>query len=66
MESGRNKHARRCSFLIPKNVACERPIALTDVETLVATLRAPEVAKCQQKYRVDWEATDGRNVRGVS
>ena len=25
------------------------------------TLRAPEVAKWQQKYRVDWDATDGRN-----
>ena len=24
-------------------------------------LRAPEVAKGQQKYRVDWDATDGRN-----
>ena len=24
-------------------------------------LRAPEVAKWQQKYRVDWDATDGRN-----
>ena len=24
-------------------------------------LRAPDVAKCQQKYRVDWDATDGRN-----
>ena len=24
-------------------------------------LRAPKVAKWQQKYRVDWDATDGRN-----
>ena len=24
-------------------------------------LRAPEVATWQQKYRVDWDATDGRN-----
>ena len=24
-------------------------------------LRAPDVAKWQQKYRVDWDATDGRN-----
>ena len=24
-------------------------------------MRAPEVAKWQQKYRVDWDATDGRN-----
>ena len=24
-------------------------------------LRAPEVAKWQQKYRVEWDATDGRN-----
>ena len=35
-------------FLIPKNVRCE-------------ALRAPEVAKWQQKFRVDWAATDGRN-----
>ena len=25
------------------------------------SLRAPEVAKWQQKYLVDWDATDGRN-----
>ena len=24
-------------------------------------MRAPEVAKWQQKYRADWDATDGRN-----
>ena len=24
-------------------------------------LRAPEVEKWQQKYRVDWDATDGQN-----
>ena len=49
-------------FLIPKNVTSERPIAL--MPTLVRwweVLRAPEVAKWQQKYRVDWNATDGRN-----
>ena len=60
--SGCNKHARRCSFLIPKNVTSERPIAL--MPTLVRwweELRAPAVAKWQQKYRVDWDATDGRN-----
>ena len=40
----------------------ERPIAL--MPTLIRwseALRAPEVAKWQQKYRVDWDATDGRN-----
>ena len=42
-------------FLIPKNVTSERPIAL------MQTLRAPEVAKWQLKYRVDWDATDCRN-----
>ena len=41
-------------FLIPKNVTSERPIAL--MPTLIRwweALRAPEVAKWQQKYRVD-------------
>ena len=49
-------------FLISKNVTSKRPIAL--VPTLIRwweALRAPEVAKWQQKYRVDWDATDGRN-----
>ena len=47
-------------FLIPKNVTSERPIAL--MPALVRwweALRAPEVAKLQQKYRADWD--DGRN-----
>ena len=41
-------------FLIPKNVTSERPIAL--MPTLIRwweALRAPEVAKWQQKYSVD-------------
>ena len=41
-------------FLIPKNVTSERPIAL--MPTLIRwweALRAPEVTKWQQKYRVD-------------
>ena len=49
-------------FLIPKNVTSDRPIAL--MPTLIRwweALRAPEVAKWQQKYRVGWDATDGRN-----
>ena len=49
-------------FLIPKNVTSERPTAL--MPTLIRwweALRAPEVAKWQMKYRVDWGATDGRN-----
>ena len=49
-------------FLIPKNVTSERPIAL--MPTLIRwweAMRAPEVAKWQLKYRVDWDATDGRN-----
>ena len=49
-------------FLIPKTVTSERPIAL--MPTLIRwweALRAPEVAKWQQKYRVDWDAMDGRN-----
>ena len=49
-------------FLIPKNVTSERPIALMPTLTRWwEALRAPEVAKWQQKYRVDWDATDGRN-----
>ena len=49
-------------FLILKNVKSERPIAL--MPTLIRwweALRVPEVAKWQQKYRVEWDATDGRN-----
>ena len=49
-------------FSIPKNVTSERPIAL--MPTLIRwweALRAPEVAKRQQKYRAEWDATDGRN-----
>ena len=49
-------------FLIPKNVKSERPIAF--VLTLIRwweALRAPEVAEWQLKYRVEWDATDGRN-----
>ena len=51
-------------FLIPKNVTSERPIAL--MPTLIRcweAMRAPEVAKWQQKYRVEWDAIDGRNGR---
>ena len=49
-------------FLIPKNVTSERPLALmpTSIRWREA-LRALEVAKWQQKYRVDWDAIDGRN-----
>ena len=49
-------------FLMPKNVTSERPIAI--MPTLIRrweALRAPEVAKWQQKYRVDWDAADGRS-----
>ena len=49
-------------FLIPENVTSERPVAL--MPTLIRwweALRAPEEAKWQQQYRVDWDATDGRN-----
>ena len=48
-------------FLIPKNVMSDRPIAL--VPTLIRwweAMRAPEVAKWQQRYRIDGDATDGR------
>ena len=49
-------------LLDTENVALERPIAL--MPTLIRwweALRAPEVAKWQQKYRVDWDAMYGRN-----
>ena len=49
-------------FLIPKNVTSERPIA--HLPTLIRwqeVLRAPQVAKWQLKYRVDWDAADGSN-----
>ena len=49
-------------FLIPQSVTSERPIAL--MPTLIhwsEDLKAPEVAKWQQKHRVEWDATDGRN-----
>ena len=48
-------------FLIPKNVTSERPMA--PMPTLIRwweALRAPEVAKWQLKYRVEWDAKDGR------
>ena len=49
-------------FLIPENVTSERPIALLPTLTRWwEALRAPEMAKWQQKYRVDWDATNGRN-----
>ena len=49
-------------LLDAKDVTSERPIAV--MPTLIRlweASRAPEVAKWQQKYRVDWDATDGRN-----
>ena len=49
-------------FLIPKNVAIERPIALMLTMTRWwEALRPPVVAKCQYKYRIEWDAKDGRN-----
>ena len=62
MENGRSKLAQRCSFVNPKNVTSERPIVL--MPTLIRwceASRAPEVAKWQQKYRVDWDAFDDPN-----
>ena len=48
--------------LIPETLTSERPIAL--MPTLIRwweAQRASEEAKWQQKYRVDWDATHGRN-----
>ena len=53
-------------LLDPKNVTSERPIAR--MPTLIRwweALRAPEVAKWQQKYGVDWDATDGSGVGNI-
>ena len=50
------------ALLVLENVTSERPTAL--MPTLIRwweALRALEVAKWQEKYRVDWDATDGRN-----
>ena len=52
------------NILIRKNVTREKPIAL--MPTLIRwweALRALEVLNWQQKYRVDCDATDGRNGR---
>ena len=49
-------------FLIPKNVTSERPIAL--MPTWIRwweVMSASEVAKWQQRFRIDWDAADGRN-----
>ena len=61
MENGRNIACTSMFFLVPKNVTSERPIAL--MPTLIRwweAMRASEVAKWQQKYRIEWDATDGR------
>ena len=50
-------------FLIPKNITSERTIALMpNLILLWEAFGALEVAKWQQKYRVDWDAVDGRHV----
>ena len=52
MEDGRSKPALRCSIAV--------------MPTLIRwweALRAQEVEKWQQKYRVDWDATDGEKWR---
>ena len=49
-------------FLIPKNITSERPNALGP--TLMRwweVVRVSGVAKWHQRYRIDWDAIDGRN-----
>ena len=64
MEQSVKRPQQTCTkmfFLIPKNVTSERQISL--VPTLVGSIegtRSGEVAK----YRVTWDATDGRNGDG--
>ena len=53
-------------FLIPKNVASERPLALKS--TLIRwweVIRSPDVAKWQQRCRADRDATDGSSGPGA-
>ena len=61
MGDGRSKLARRC-FLVPKIVTSERniPLLLAMIRWCEAK-RAPEVLTWQQKSRIEWDATDGRN-----
>ena len=55
------KLAQTMFSLIPKNVASERPIALQpSMIRWWEELRAPEVLRWQQKYRIEWDARDGR------
>ena len=57
---GRNKRAQGCFFLRPQNVTSVRPTAL--MPTVIRwweAVRAPEVAKWKQKYRLDWEGCHG-------
>ena len=50
-------------FLIPKNVTSERAVALLPAMIRWReALRAPEVLRWHQKFRVSWNATDGRNA----
>ena len=46
-------------ILFPKNVKSEGPIAL--MPTLIRWWEALRALEWQQKYRVDWDAADGRN-----
>ena len=49
-------------FLIPKNVTSERQIAL--MPTLIrwwGAISSSEMMKWQQRYRIGWDAIDGRN-----
>ena len=49
-------------FLIPKNVTCEKAnCADADVDTLVGGLEGIRGGEMAEKYRVDWDASDGRN-----
>ena len=53
-------------FLIPMNVTCERPIALTlAMICWWEALRAPEVAKWQYKCCIEWDARNGGAERTV-
>ena len=59
---GHRKLAQPMFFLISKIVTSERPIALVPAMAgWWEALRASEVAKQQEKFRIEWDATDGRN-----
>ena len=59
---------KHCFFLIPKNVTSEWPLAL--MSTMISFVGSHKGAggwqKRQYKYRIEWDAADGRKWRSFS